>query len=72
MQEESAVSSRFAIEVDHPQHGWTRLQGRYANRKHARGWLPFVRKAWAGLPARVVEIVVEEWRTAWVTVEVET
>lgn len=46
----------YAIEVDHPTKGWTRLQARYANKKMARGWLSFVRAAWHGLPLRIVKV----------------
>ena len=46
----------YAIEVDHPLKGWTRLQARYANKKLARGWMSFVKKAWRGLPLRIVKV----------------
>ena len=45
----------YAIEVDHPTKGWTRLQSRYATKKCARIWLSFVRAAWHGLPVRIVK-----------------
>jgi len=46
----------FAIEVDHPLQGWTRLQGRYSTRQNAKGWLSFVRAAWHRLPLRIVRV----------------
>ena len=46
----------YAIEVDHPLRGWTRLEGRYRTKVIARGWYKFIRGVWHGLPLRTVEV----------------
>lgn len=46
----------FAIEVQHPINGWTRLAGRYKSKAAARSWYPFIKGAWHQLPLRTVSI----------------
>lgn len=48
----------YAIEIDHPLKGWTRLAGRWSTYKNARSWLPFVRAAWHGMEGRVRKVEV--------------
>lgn len=40
------------IMVNHPEHGWMRVGKRYLKQDVAKSWVPFVKKAWRGLPTR--------------------
>ena len=53
----------YAIEVEHPIHGWTRLKARYGSRRQARSWFKFVRAAWHGAALRVVEVKTQTQET---------
>jgi hypothetical protein len=55
----------YAIEIEHPVRGWVRMQNRFRTKKCARGWVGFVRKAWHGLPGRIVEVEHEVFATIW-------
>lgn len=46
----------YAIEVQHPIKGWVRMRTRYSSKDCAKGWRSFVKKAWGGLPTRVVKV----------------
>lgn len=47
----------YAIEIEHPVKGWTRLRARYLSRKGAQSWVSFVKAAWGGLPHRIVPVI---------------
>lgn len=43
----------FFIMVRHPLKGRVRVGNTYPSKRAARGWVPFVRAAWRGLPVMV-------------------
>jgi hypothetical protein len=45
----------FFIMVLHPLSGWMRAGNAYQSKSVAHGWVSFVKKAWRGLPVKVVK-----------------
>jgi hypothetical protein len=48
----------FFIMVLHPKNGWMRVGKPYGEKETAKSWVPFARKAWRGLKAKVVQCIV--------------
>lgn len=54
----------WAMEVEKPLSGWTRLVARYRTKRCAQSWITFVRAAWHGLPIRLIKVLREA--VAWI------
>ena len=58
----------FFTMVQHPCEGWMRVGKAFATKKAARGWVPFVRKAWRGLSTKVSQCTLT-WQDGKLTAE---
>ena len=58
----------FFTMVQHPCEGWMRVGKAFATKEAARGWVPFVRKAWRGLRTKVSQCTLT-WQDGKLTAE---
>jgi hypothetical protein len=56
----------FFTMVRHPFNGWTRVGKAFASKESAKGWVPFVRKAWRGCHTKVSQCTLI-WRDGKLT-----
>jgi len=45
----------YFIMIKHPCNGWIRVGKVYSEKETAKGWVSFVKKAWHGLPAKILQ-----------------
>jgi len=58
----------FFTMVQHPCEGWMRVGKAFSTKEAARGWVPFVRKAWRGLRTKVSQCTLT-WQDGKLTAE---